>query len=267
MNSTSAPRAGNRLTDRLLCEKDPSPTAAQCPYNSACAGCSVKHLSLCSVLDQNELDILSSISTDHHKPAKQIICTETDPADYLFNIRSGAVRLSKMLSDGRRQVTGFLFAGDFFGLACKDEYSYTAEAITDVDICRFSRSKMMTTFQDIPKLGERVFDMTRTELEASHAQMLLLGRKTAREKLCSFLLTMVDKGQKTWPAAKGPPAKKLEVNLPMSRTDIADFLGLTVETVSRQFTLLHKDGLIELKGAHRVFLNNPRRLTDMAEGD
>lgn len=218
-------------------------------------------MSLCSVLDADELKSFSKISTDFQKNAKQIICSEDEKAEYVYNIRNGAVRISKMLSDGRRQITGFLFTGDFFGLSCKDRYSYTAEAITDVAICRFPREKIIESFRNFPALGERVFDMTRTELESTHDQMLLLGRKTAREKLCSFLLTMRDKSSR-------PDGKDEDrVDIPMSRSDIADFLGLTVETISRQFTNLHKLGLIELDGAHKVFLKNPEALSAMAEGD
>ncbi len=211
-------------------------------------------------MDNDGLDILSRLSSDIHKKAKQIICTEDDNAEYLFNIRYGAVRISKMLPDGRRQVTGFLFAGDFFGLSCKAQHSYTAEAITPVDICRFPRKKIVDLFQEFPDLNERVFDMTRAELNSTHAQMLLLGRKTAKEKLCSFLLAMRKKSSLL--AKTGED----EVDLPMGRSDIADYLGLTVETVSRQFTSLNRLGLIELDGAHKVFLKNTERLSTMAEG-
>lgn len=226
----------------------------------ACESCASKHISLCNVMDNDGLDILSRLSSDLHKKAKQIICNEDDNAEYLFNIRCGAVRISKMLPDGRRQITGFLFAGDFFGLSCKGRHSYTAEAITPVDICRFPRKKILGLFQEFPDLNERVFDMTRTELNSTHAQMLLLGRKTAKEKLCSFLLIMRNKTSLLEKRFED------EVDLPMGRSDIADYLGLTVETVSRQFTSLSRLGLIKLDGAHKVFLKNIERLSTMAEG-
>ncbi|PCI34059.1 MAG: Crp/Fnr family transcriptional regulator [Alphaproteobacteria bacterium] len=235
--------------------------ANNCPTNAACEGCSSRHLSLCNALDTDELHRFSEISTDIHKPAKQIICSEDEAADYIYNIRNGTVRLSKMLADGRRQITGFLFAGDFFGLSCKDKYSYTAEAITDVDICRFPRAKIIGSFKEFPALGERVFEMTRTELEATHDQMLLLGRKTAKEKLCSFLLTLQEKSR----CLEGQD--KNEIKIPMNRSDIADFLGLTVETISRQFTNLHKMNLIELDDAHKVVLTNPEAIAAIAEGN
>ncbi len=236
-----------------------------CPYNAACEGCSSRHLSLCSVLNGNDLRAFSKISTDLRRSAQQVICSEDEDADNIYNIRTGAVRISKMLSDGRRQITGFLFAGNFFGLSCKDKYSITAEAITDVEICVFSRARIMEAFRQFPQLGERVFDMTRTELDSTHDQMLLLGRKTAREKLCSFLLTMRKKNSPAETPENNP--ENNNVDLPMSRSDIADFLGLTVETISRQFTSLHKLDLIELDGSHRVLLKNPETLAALAQGD
>lgn len=236
-----------------------------CPRNAACDGCSAQHISLCSVLDRGELEAFSQISTDHHINARQIICSEDEKAEYLYNIRGGAVRISKMLSDGRRQITGFLFAGDFFGLSCQDRYNYTAEAITNVDICRFPRVKIIQSFRTFPELGDRAFEMTRTELNSTHDQMLLLGRKTAREKLCSFLLTMREKS--ILPETYDEAPDKKEVDIPMSRSDIADYLGLTVETISRQFTKLHKLGLIEMDGAHKVFLKDIKALSSLATPD
>ncbi len=229
--------------------------------NAACEGCATQHISLCSVLNVKEIKIFSEISTDTHKTAKQIICAEGEDAPYIFNIRTGAILLSKMLSDGRRQVTGFLFPGDFFGLACNNRYNYTAEAITDVDICRFPRAKILNSFKDLPKLGEKIIEITQTDLQSNHDQMLLLGRKNAQEKLCSFLLSMQEK------SAKLQNKKTDDIALPMSRSDIADYLGLTIETISRQFTNLNKSGIITLDGAHKVFLKNPERLRIMAEGD
>ncbi|NOZ42510.1 MAG: cyclic nucleotide-binding domain-containing protein [Alphaproteobacteria bacterium] len=230
-------------------------------YNAACGGCPSRHISLCNVLSARDLKKFSEIITDIRKSAKQVICAEGDESGNIYNIRTGAVRISKMLSDGRRQITGFLFAGDFFGLSCRNKYSYTAEAITDVEICSIPRAKIIDSFRKFPELGERAFDMTRIELEATHEQMLLLGRKTAREKLCSFLLAIRGKYK---PLDQGDDTI---VDLPMSRSDIADFLGLTVETISRQFTGLYRLGHIELEGFHKVVLKDADALFALAEGD
>ena len=236
-------------------------SSEHCGHQSACEKCSVRHIAMCNVLNEEEISLLDEISTDFNRDTKQILCAEGDPADYLFNLQEGTVRLSKMLPDGRRQITGFLFPGDFFGLACKDIYSYTAEAITPVKTCRFRRSKITEKFRELPQLGERVFEMTTTELQSAHDQMLLLGRKSASEKLCSFLLYMAEKTK----LLGATPVN--HAYLPMSRADVADYLGLTVETVSRQFTKLAQAGLIKLEGAHHVILLDPDALHEMAEGE
>ncbi|WP_417316774.1 cyclic nucleotide-binding domain-containing protein [Emcibacter sp.] len=233
----------------------------QCNHHSACESCSIRHVAMCNVLNEEEVNLLNEISSDFNRDSKQVLCAEGDPADYLFNVREGTVRLSKMLADGRRQITGFLFPGDFFGLACKDVYSYTAEAITPVETCRFQRRKITEKFRELPQLGERVFEMTTTELQSAHDQMLLLGRKSAREKLCSFLIYMADK---TRTIGGYPPN---HAYLPMSRADVADYLGLTVETVSRQFTKLAQEDLIRLDSAHNVILLDPESLQEMSEGE
>ena len=163
-----------------------------------------------------------------------------------------------MLADWRRQITGFLFAGDFFGLACNSRYSYSVEAVTDVDLCRIPRTKIIQKFHEMPTLGQKVFELTRTELQSAQEQMLLLGRKTAKEKLCSFLLAMHQKPK----LIEGMLDN--QVYLPMSRSDIADYLGLTIETVSRQFTLLSKDGVIELDGNSIATILSQERLCSIA---
>lgn len=169
--------------------------------------------------------------------------------------------MSKMLADGRRQVIGFLFPGDFFGLACAKGYSYSAESITEVEICRMPRDKVIRKFDEIPALGQKVLDIIRTELENTQDQMLLLGRKTAKEKLCSFLLVMKKKSCRLENIIKD------QAYLPMSRSDIADYLGLTIETVSRQFTILVKEKLISLEGSSIVKILNEDRMTIIASGD
>lgn len=228
-----------------------------CSHNRACEKCQVRHASMCSTLQGDDLDLVADTKTSIHRDAKQTLFSEGDPADYLFNIRSGTVRLSKMLADGRRQITGFLFPGDFFGLACKDSYNYSAEAISPVELCRFPRKRIFDLFSELPEFGERVFEITRTELQSTHEQMLLLGRKTAREKICSFLIMILGKSDRTDDV----------VELPMNRSDIADFLGLTIETVSRQFGKLVDENLIRVDGPHRIILLNRKKIVDLCEAE
>lgn len=229
--------------------------------NPACEDCPVRDKTICDVLNDNEIQIMARNSIDLVRNGCQLLCTEGEPADYIFNIREGMVRLSKMLSDGRRQITGFLSEGDFFGMPSNQLYCYTAEAITDVKICRFPREKIFQSFEKMPKLGRRAFEMTRTELHWAHEHMLILGRKTALEKLSSFLLHMAQKKD-----ISTDPESRI-ISLPMSRSDIADYLGLTVETISRQFSVLQKRKVIKLKDAHTVILSHPPALYDLSQGD
>ena len=231
------------------------------PNAVSCEKCIARHVSMCSVLNDNEIGIISSISKNITKETKQIICTEGDTADYLYNIKKGCVRISKMLADGRRQIIGFLFPGDFFGLACAGGYSYSAETITKTDLCQMPRTQLFQKFGELPSLSQKLLDITRTELQITHDQMLLLGRKRAIEKLCSFLLTMENKSRLI------KSVEKNQLFLPMSRSDIADYLGLTIETVSRQFTILTKEKIISLEENPIINILNLGRMKIIASGE
>jgi CRP/FNR family transcriptional regulator len=170
------------------------------------------------------------------------------------------VKLYKLLGDGRRQITGFLFAGDFLGLALNSTYSYTAEAIEPVTACRFPRQKLERLFDEYPRLEKRMLGMAVDELAAAQDQMLLLGRKTAKEKVASFLLMLARRQEHRGMDAAG------SIEVPMSRSDIADYLGLTIETVSRTLTQLRKESTISLKDNKHIDAIGMSMLEDLAEG-
>ncbi len=224
-----------------------------------CGACPVRSLTVCAALEEEELSRLADIVQTHRIDANQTIFGEGDPAANMFNVTAGNVKLYKLLPDGRRQITGFLFSGDFMGLAVNERYAYSAETVMATSVCRFPRRKMDQLMDEFPKLQRRLFRLASNELAAAQDQMLLLGRKTAREKIASFLLSLaqraVRRGQKDNP-----------VHVPMSRADIADYLGLTTETVSRTFTQLKAGGLIRLLEGGKVQLVNKAALCDMAEG-
>ena len=150
------------------------------------------------------------------------------------------LKLSKLLSDGRRQVTGFLLPGDYLGLASAERYIYSAEAVTPVRICRFARAAFLGLLEQFPALEKALLGRAATELAAAQKQMLLLGRKTARERVATFLAELA--------ARAGNQGGVVELS--MTRTDIADYLGITTETVSRTLTSLRKDGLIDIPRPH-----------------
>jgi CRP/FNR family transcriptional regulator len=232
------------------------PVAAQ--KTNPCSACSVRQMTVCAVLDDDDQRRLASIMTQHRVEEGRTIFSEADPAEYVFNVTSGAVKVYKLLPDGRRQVTGFLFPGDFLGLTHNEVYAYTAEALAPMTVCRFPRQKLEALLDEFPILERRLLGMASHELAAAQDQMVLLGRKTARERLISFLLNL-SRAQERHGRSDNP------VDLPMGRTDIADYLGLTIETVSRTFTQLRKDGLIQLLEGGSVRLVKTERLQSEAE--
>jgi CRP/FNR family transcriptional regulator len=187
------------------------------------------------------------------------IFDEANRAEYVFNITAGAVKIYKLLGDGRRQITGFLFVGDFLGLIHNEAYAYSAEALVPTKLCRFPRRRLEVLLAEIPHLEQRLLAMASHELAAAQDQMVLLGRKSARERVVSFILMLSDSATR-----HGRPNDP--VFLPMSRSEIADYLGLTTETVSRAFTSLKKQGLIELLDEKRVRLCRMSALQEIAEG-
>jgi len=225
-----------------------------------CAACQVRSRTVCDVLDNCELSRMNAIRTEVTLDAQRTVFYQEDPANYLYNVTAGNVRVSKMLADGRRQVTGFLFPGDFLGLSLNRRYAYTAEAISAVTLCRFPREKLESLFADITVLSQRMLTIASNELVSAQDQMLLLGRKSAMEKVASFLLSLSDRA-----VARNEPADP--VQLPMARTDIADYLGLTVETVSRTLSQLVKSGVLTLSTATEVVVLDRDRLMDIAEAN
>lgn len=224
-----------------------------------CAACAVRDLSICSVLDSDELQKMSKIATNLEYSPHDPIIDEGEAADFLFNVTGGTVRLYKLLPDGRRQITGFLTNGDFLGIALNDSYTYSAEAVDDVKVCRFPRQKLERLLDQFPHLEKRLLGVASNELVQAQDQMMLLGRKTAKEKILTFLLSLSRRQE-----AIGQPASP--VALPMSRSDIADYLGLTTETVSRTFSLLKRDQSIRIQEGGMIALPDIAALQELAEG-
>lgn len=167
---------------------------------------------------------------------------EGEPADYLYQVISGTVRTSKILADGRRQVGSFYLAGDIFGLEVDDEHTFSAEAITDSRVLVIKRSALVSLAARDSEVARQLWTLTGRELARVQEHILLLV-KTAQERVAGFLLEM---------AARAPAGDTIE--LPMPRQDIADYLGLTIETVSRTLTMLENEGAIALPTSRRVTL-------------
>lgn len=186
-----------------------------------------------------------------------LLFSEGDDAHDVFEIVSGTLRLYKVLIDGRRQIIGFLSGGQLLGLAPRRQYVCTAEAVTPLTVRRYLRPAFERRIDEEPGLARRLLDALSNELRVAQDQMVLLGRKSAPEKVASFLLSL---------AADEHGGCEDRVDLPMGRGDIADYLGLTVETVSRTFTKLKNDGLIALPTPASVEILDLDQLEALAAG-
>jgi CRP/FNR family transcriptional regulator len=225
-----------------------------------CVHCHIRMLSVCGVFASNELEHVQRLVSHRHIERGGQLFEENQPASLAYTLAEGAMRLYKLLPDGRRQVVGFALPGDFLGLAASGKYSYTAEAIAPSQACRFKRSELGDLFGRFPKMERRLLAMANAELNAAQEQMVLLGRKSPVEKVASFLLGLSKRLERL--GQTGPI-----FTLPMARADIADFLGLTVETVSRTFTKLKAAHAICLPTPERVHFINPRLLEALATGE
>jgi CRP/FNR family nitrogen fixation transcriptional regulator len=176
---------------------------------------------------------------------------ENEPAEYLYKVVSGTVRTYKVLNDGRRQIGAFYVAGDMFGLEIGDEHTFSAEAIVDCKVMVIKRSTVIGLAARDNDIARQLWAMTASELLRVQDHILLLI-KTAQERVAGFLLEM----------AKRAPAGN-EIDLPMSRQDIADYLGLTIETVSRTLTQLENSSAIAVPSSRRIVLRNRAALTRM----
>jgi CRP/FNR family transcriptional regulator, anaerobic regulatory protein len=223
-----------------------------------CARCGVRTLAFCAALDDPGLRELAAIRSEVDFRAGRELFDDGDPASDIYSLISGCVRLFKLLADGRRQVTGFILPGEYFGMVTAQRFPYAAEAVIESRACRFPRQQLEEVAERQPELQRRMLHMAWDEVARMQDQILLLGRKAPQERVASFLLGLAARY-----ARIGLEANPLL--LPMSRGDIADYLGLTVETVSRTFTRLRKDGLIALPRSAEVVLLSPERLAELAD--
>src|SRR6516164_4217452 len=185
-------------------------------------------------------------------PRNVEIFGEGEPAEYLYKVVSGSVRSCKILDDGRRQVTGFHMVGEVFGIELDEEHQFSAEAVNDAVVLVVKRSAIIGLAARDADIGRQLWAMTARELQRVQDHMLVLGCMSAKQRVAAFLLHMA------LHSSRGD-----EIELPMSRQDIADYLGMTIETVSRTMTQLEKDAAIGLASARRIVLRNRAALTTL----
>jgi CRP/FNR family transcriptional regulator len=200
---------------------------------------------------------MASVTATKTYLAGENLVLEGDAANYVFNITEGVVMLTRLLTDGRRQVLGFLFKGDFLGLAQGSDYGCTVQALTTVRVCRFPNSSFRRFLLKTPELEQELLSRASDELRAAQTHITLLGRKTATERVASFLLYIADREA----ALGGSPDIAF---LPMTRADIADYLGITTETVSRVISAMKRQGVIQLLPHGAVRINDHHQLEKAA---
>jgi CRP/FNR family nitrogen fixation transcriptional regulator len=192
------------------------------------------------------------IATEFSYKKDEEIYGENEPSDYVYQVIRGSVRSYKLLSDGRRQIGAFYLPDDIFGLESGPVHRLTAEAVSDTTVRLVKRRSLEQAAGITVQVARSLWAMTAGELRHAENHMLLLGRKNAMERVASFLLEMDRRLAKTGMMA-----------LPMCRRDIGDYLGLTLETVSRALSQLHNEGVLEFSGARQIVLRNRRRLRTM----
>ena len=221
-----------------------------------CPQCIANKLNYCGAMDLELGTRLQAIVTRIRFERGRTLFTQEDSADYVFALAAGVVSCSHYMADGRRQIMGFLFPGDYVGMATGERYSYSGEAVTAGEMCRFSRgpfNKLLMKFCDFEK---HFFQEVSNELAEAQKHVLILGRKDAMERVASFLL-MLDERENRYGAHDN-------IELPMMRAEIADYLGLAIETVSRMFTKLRNRRIIAAPDAHLVRILDPGGLRAIA---
>ncbi|HEY6048083.1 MAG TPA: cyclic nucleotide-binding domain-containing protein [Sphingomicrobium sp.] len=229
------------------------------PTGHACQGCEARSRAVCGILDCENLAQLKKLGSTLRLAAGQTLFHEGDPAGRVFTLTHGHLKLYKLLPDGRRHVVGFLDPGDFLGISVDDEHAFTAEAIGDADLCCFPRGRFDSFISDHPSMERELYQLAAHELAATQLQLVLLGRRTAAERLANFILLQAERQ-----ATRGSATNI--VDLPMNRADIADYLGLTKETVSRVLSTFRAARLIRLKGVYELEILDRRLLEQLSEG-
>jgi CRP/FNR family transcriptional regulator len=225
----------------------------------ACERCGSRVSGLCQPLDSAALDEITSEAAHFVLPAHSAVFREGDPAGRVFTLVDGFAKLSRLLPDGKQQVVGFRFAGDVIGYTTLKNYPFDAELLTEARICRLDRAQLDGLLRRYPQLERRMLDLCVQELTATQEQLVTVGRRSAEARVAAFLISLVEASRR-----RGQPRQVLE--MPMTRADIADFLGLTLETVSRSLTAFRKRGWIREPVHHRVELLNVPAITALAEG-
>ena len=230
---------------------------------SDCSTCVVRNRAICASLETDELQLLGHLGRKRTIKRGETLLWEGDPAPVVANIIDGVLKLSVNLQDGREQIVSVMYASDFIGRPFGKESPYRVTAMTDAEICVFSRASFDSFAKEHPDLQNKLLQRTLDELDRAREWMTMLGKKSATERIATLLVELSDR---LTVDGCSPTTLYLDrFELPMDRQQISDILGLTIETVSRQFTRIRKEGIIELPDRRTVIIKDRSRLKALAE--
>lgn len=224
-----------------------------------CGSCPIRHRAICARCDDDELSRLENIKSYKTFEAGQPIIWRGDELMTFASIVQGIASLSRTMEDGRTQVVGLLLPSDFIGRPGREYVDFDVTAVTGVTLCQFQRKPFEALVDEVPHISQRMMEMALDELNAAREWMVLLGRKTAREKIATFLEMVVRR-------STVPSHEVSQYSLPLTREEIANFLGLTLETISRQLSAMKKEGIVEFEG-RRTFVIKDLAALHEASGD
>lgn len=229
---------------------------------NSCSTCLVRNRAICSALAEDELVTLNRMGRQRTVGAGQSLIWEGDDSLMVANVIEGVLKLTTSTSDGREQIVGIVYPSDFIGRPFGAESQHTVTALTEATVCAFTRGDFDGFARQHPDLEHKLLQRTLTELDRARHWMLLLGRKSANERIASFLLEMSERLVEGGCDGANSPLRRFV--LPFGRQQIADVLGLTIETVSRQLTRMRSDGIIDLPSRREIEIHDRERLEEMA---
>lgn len=229
-----------------------------------CGECPIRHRAVCARCDADELVELDKIKYYRSFEAGQTIIWSGDKMEFVGSVVSGIATLTQTMEDGRTQMVGLLLPSDFVGRPGRDGAVYDVVATTDLVMCCFRKKPFEVMMAETPHIAQRLLQMTLDELDAAREWMLVLGRKTAREKIASLLSIIARRDASIGEKGAGGV---MAFDLPLTREAMADYLGLTLETVSRQISALKRSGVIQLEGKRHVLVPDMGRLMEEAGDD
>ncbi len=227
---------------------------------AACERCGSRVVGVCAALDIAGLDEISHETRRTPVKARESLFREGDPASSIVMLMNGTAKLSRLMPDGRQQVLGFRFSGDIMGFTQGRMYASDAEMLTDGNICRMTRPQLEAMLERFPATQRRLIDLCAQELALTQDQLVTVGRRHAEQRVAAFVLSLAEAARR-----RGTPPSLFD--MPMTRAEIGDLLGLALETVSRAFTALRKRGLVRELGGHKVELPDMAALAALADGD